>query len=644
MTMTMLQRLGAALLLLAAALTPASAAERITQFVSDVHVQRNGDLEVAETIAVMAEGQTIKRGFLRDFPTSYANRDGTRVEVDFDVHGVTRNGAPEPFAVERLANGYRIRIGSADKVLEFGVHTYVITYRTTRQIGFFAGFDELYWNATGTGWTMPIEMAEARITLPENVPFRQVAFYTGPQGAKDRDANIVKQDGGTIVFRITKPLPARSGLTVAAGWEKGLIAAPSSLDRAGHWLRDNLPLGATVFGLALLLGYYIYAWHNVGRDPRAGTIVPLFGPPKGMSAAAVRYVSQMGFDNKAFTAAVIELGVRGHIKLVETEGGMKIVPRGSGKPLGAPEQAVAASLFGERKSPIELEPENHAIFKGAREALHDSLTAAYAGKLFQDHTSWSLLGLLASLALIAIVLLSVFVGWGSEAGVAVLCGQVSLIPAVFVACIVAFTGLPRSVAGVVFLAFGCVFASLFGIGNYEMITEGHHGWVNLVPASVPLIVIPIASSAFSWMKAHTREGRRITDQIEGFRQYLGVAEEDRLNALNPPEKTPELFEKFLPYAVALDVENAWAAKFETLLAAAPATDMTETWYSARRDKTNTPAALASYFGEELTQTIASASTPPGSSGSSSGSDSSSSGSSGGGSSGGGGGGGGGSGW
>ncbi len=58
------------------------------------------------------------------------------------------------------------------------------------------------------------------------------------------------------------------------------------------------------------------------------------------------------------------------------------------------------------------------------------------------------------------------------------------------------------------------------------------------------------------------------DQIEGFREYLGVAEEDRLNALNPPEKTPELFERFLPYAVALDCQNAWAAKFAGVLAAA----------------------------------------------------------------------------
>lgn len=641
--MTMLKRLGVILILLAAWLAPANASERITRFVSDVHVQRNGDIEVVETIAVVSEGQIIKRGILRDFPTSYANKDGTRVEVGFDVHRVMRDGTAEPYTVERLANGYRIRIGSADRMLETGPHTYVIRYRTTRQIGFFETFDELYWNATGTGWTLPIDLAEARITLPENVPFKQAAFYTGPQGAKDKDAGIVARDGGTIVFRTTKPLPARNGLTVAAAWEKGLIAAPSGLDRAGDWVTDNLPLATTILGLALLLGYYAYAWRNVGRDPRGGTIVPLFAPPKDMSAASVRYVSRMGMDDKAFTAAVIELGVQGHIKLAESKTGtMRIVPRADGKLLAPPERAIAASLFGKRKSPIELEPENHLIFERAQKALRAELEKAYAGKLFHDHKAWSWRGLLASLALIAIVLASAFAAWGGDVGMAVLLGQLSLVPAIFVTTILLFTGLPRSIGGYFFLAFGCVFSFLVGAGGYHLIADNFYGWVNVVPASVPLIVMPVASSAFFWMKAHTLEGRAITDQIEGFRQYLGVAEEDRLNALNPPEKTPELFEKFLPYAVALDVENAWAAKFAELLAQVP---VARDWYSDRDDRRNeSPATFASFIGGKLTETIASASTPPGSSGGDSSGSSSSSGSDGGGSSGDGGGGGGGDGW
>jgi uncharacterized membrane protein len=125
------------------------------------------------------------------------------------------------------------------------------------------------------------------------------------------------------------------------------------------------------------------------------------------------------------------------------------------------------------------------------------------------------------------------------------------------------------------------------------------------------------------------------DRIEGFRQYLGVAEEDRLNALNPPDKTPELFEKFLPYAIALDVENRWAKRFAGVLAAAGTGAAVSTWYAGNRNWRDDPVGFANHLGGTLSQTIASASSPPGSSDGGSG---------GGGSSGGGGGGGGGSGW
>jgi uncharacterized membrane protein len=149
------------------------------------------------------------------------------------------------------------------------------------------------------------------------------------------------------------------------------------------------------------------------------------------------------------------------------------------------------------------------------------------------------------------------------------------------------------------------------------------------------MVTPLAFLGFHWLQAPTVAGRKVMDQIEGFRQYLGVAEEDRLNALNPPDKTPELFERFLPYAIALDVENRWARRFAGVLAAAGAGAAVSTWYAGNQNWRNDPVGFASNLGGALSQTIASAATPPGSS---------DGGSSGGGSSGGGGGGGGGSGW
>ena len=158
--------------------------------------------------------------------------------------------------------------------------------------------------------------------------------------------------------------------------------------------------------------------------------------------------------------------------------------------------------------------------------------------------------------------------------------------------------------------------------------------LRLIPILMPLILFPLAASAFNWMKAHTLHGRKVVDQIEGFRQYLGVAEEARLEALNPPNKTPELFERFLPYAIALDVENHWAKRFAGVLAAAAAAGATSSWYSGSSDWGSNPTGLAHHLGSGLTSTISSAATAPGSS----------SGSGGGGFSGGGGGGGGGGGW
>lgn len=643
--MRILQRAGLAVVLLATAIMPAMANERITRFVSEVDVQRNGDLLVTETIAVQAEGQSIKRGILRDFPTSYTNKDGTHVEVGFDVQSVTRDGASERYATERLANGVRVRIGSADKILNTGPHQFVIKYRTTRHVGFFDDFDELYWNATGNGWTFPIDVAEARIRLPEALPFRQNAFYTGPQGSRDKNAYVFEQRPGLIVFRTTQALPPNQGLTVAAGWQKGVIEPPSRSSLLSLWLQDNLPLATAGLGLLLVLGYYLSAWRRVGRDPQRGAIIPLFGPPKGMSPAVVRYVSRMGMDDKVLTAAIVDLGVQGHLKLAERKNGLQIVPRTGGKLLSPDEQAIAKSLFGKRSSPIDLDQSNCNILQRARTALTEALAKAYAVRMFHNNTSWSVSGLLASLAVIAAVIVSVFIGWGSDEGAATVIGMLSFVPALIVVTLLLMLGWPRSVGAFVMLAFGCVFSFLVGSGGYHIVTDSFHGWAQALPAALPLVVVPLASSAFTWMKAYTVEGRQVTDQIEGFRQYLGVAEEDRLNALNPPEKTPELFERFLPYAIALDVENAWAERFADVLAAASAAAVASSWYSSsNNDRTQDPGSFANYLGNSLSQTISSASTPPGSSGSSSSSDSSSSGSDGGGSSGDGGGGGGGSGW
>ncbi len=160
-----------------------------------------------------------------------------------------------------------------------------------------------------------------------------------------------------------------------------------------------------------------------------------------------------------------------------------------------------------------------------------------------------------------------------------------------------------------------------------------------LPATLVLGAVLLVDAAFyDLLKAPTRLGRRVMDRIEGFKLYLSVAEKDRMNFHNPPERTPELFEKFLPYALALGVEQAWGEQFAGVLAAAgqdpSRSGYRSHWYSGRSFSGGGVTDFAASLGGSFSGAIAASSTAPGSS----------SGSGGGGFSGGGGGGGGGSGW
>ncbi|HJT97712.1 MAG TPA: DUF2207 domain-containing protein, partial [Rhodanobacteraceae bacterium] len=145
--------------------TSACADERILDFHSDITIAPDAGMDVAETIRVRAEGNQIRHGIYRDFPTDYRDDLGNRVHVAFEPATLTRDGSDEPFHTEGQDNGIRVYFGSESTLLPPGEYTYVLRYRTTRQLGFFADHDELYWNVTGNGWDFPIDAASATVAL-----------------------------------------------------------------------------------------------------------------------------------------------------------------------------------------------------------------------------------------------------------------------------------------------------------------------------------------------------------------------------------------------------------------------------------------------------------------------------------------------
>jgi uncharacterized membrane protein YgcG len=620
-------------LLLLGAAAAAQAEERIHRFVSDVHIQKDSSLEVTETIDVRAEHNRINRGIYRDFPTRYRERQGNQVRVGFTFRGATLDGLPVLAETESISNGVRIRIGDPDKYVDIGEHRYVIRYRTTRQIGRFKDFDELYWNATGNGWIFTIDVAEARIRLPETVRFGERASYTGPQSAALSNARVIDEKPGEITFQTTGPLGPNEGLTVAAAFPKGVV---NEAKESNYWLTDYGPLLVGAAGLLGLLGYYFFAWKRVARNPRAGTVVPIFSPPDDLTPAAMRYVTRMGSDDRTFAAALIDMGVRGHVRMVEEDSGWfssdktRLERIASIQPLPADEEAALRELAITGQS-IVMEQKNHKEFSAAQTALAGILKERYEGKLFHKNWGWAGAGiilLVAALWLSAAAVVAATNGaqiWLIGMGLGLFA-----IAAIFVALMQG-----TSSTGKCLLTIGAFLSGTIALATgAPIIGEAlNSGWWQ--PLVLPLLALPVGISAFAWIDAPTKEGRGVLDRIAGFKQYLSITERDRLDRMHPPEDTPELFERYLPYAVALGVENRWADRFATVLAAAAVQGRQGfAWYSGSSNPWDNPGGFVNTVGSSLASTVSSASAAPGSS----------SGSGGGGSSGGGGGGGGGGGW
>ncbi len=602
--------------------------ERILDFRSNIEVHRDGAVTVTEIIKVVSTGREIKRGIYRDFPTTYKDRLGNTVRVGFKVVDVLRDGRPEPYRLDARTNGIRIYIGQKDVLLKRGTYTYKITYRTTRQIGFFENSDEIYWNVTGNGWEFAIERASASVVLPEGAKALDYGAYTGRQGARGGDFIAGQDARGHMTFITTRALKRREGLTIFVAWPKGFVAPPKPQDKARYFLGDNAGVLAAIAGIIVLLVYYVFAWLRVGKDPAGGTIIPLFSPPDGFSPAAVRFVMQMEYDDKAFAAAVVNMAVKGYLTIEEGLGGdfTLRITGGDKSVLTLGERRTASKLFG-RAAKIELKPANHTKISNALDALKTYLKAEFEKIHFMRNRIYIFPGIAITIVTLAGVVLSAH----QVPEAAFLCLWLSIWTT---ACYFMVIQVMKEWQGRNWLkaGFTSLFVTPFLVGEVLALLE--FGEITSPLITVLLFVLLLINAVFyDLLRAPTIMGQKIMDQIEGFKLYLSVAEKERLETLNPPDRTPELFEKYLPFALALGVENQWSEQFADVLAAAAVSgDYSPHWYSGNSWHTDGVGGLTSSLGGSFSGAISSSSTAPGSS------------SGGGGFSGGGGGGGGGGGW
>ncbi len=547
--------------------------ERILSFHSDVRVMTDGMIEVTETIRVRAEGRRIRRGIYRDFPVEYEDKLGNTYEITVEPLAVLRNDRPEAFHSQRMQRHLRTYFGRSDRFVEHGEHTYTFRYRASRMLGFFNAHDELYWNVTGFEWAFPIDKATATVTLEFDVPRNEVIM-----GGYTGPPGSKQQDYSRY------------------------------MDEAGSvHFSANAPLSATN-GLTIVVGW-----------------------PKGYvdEPSTARRIGWVLLDNRNLLIAVAGLILLFFYYIP--------VWRKHGRD---PEEGVIVTRY---QPPDGFSP---ASLRYIRQMYYDDkvMTAAVVNLAVKGYLSINNYGDTHSLTRLE--------ANGERPDLAP--GERELLAGLFedgddivleddnhlvlgAARSAHKTSLQDDYKRHYFRTNGGL--NIPGIAIVLLSTvialKTGSGPTMLVIATVIAMFVTLVFFAII-MKRPTLRGRKLLDEMLGFKDYLEIAEKDELNLRNPPEKTPQLFEAYLPFALALGVDQQWSERFARVLAAirGPGGDgYSPSWYNGAWNSSRLSRAT-SQLSSGLGSAISSSVMAPGSS----------SGGGGGGFSGGGGGGGGGGGW
>lgn len=647
--------LSALVLAWATTLSAQDGPERILRFHADITVLADGTLDVTESIHVHALGHEIKRGIYRDLPTLYPRPGLSKGKLPLELWpwrapfhflSAKRDGKPEPWFSKSRGNGSRIYLGEKTVFLQTGQdYHYTLRYTMQRMVNTrLPEHHELYWNVTGNAWDFDIEECSATISLPKDpgMPLRLQA-YTGRQGEQGADYAAQDLGSGRASFKATRVLRRAEGLTIVAGWPKGLLAEPGPLTRAGWALNDLREPFVALLALAAALALLLQRWWAYGQDPPQRPAVPRWEPPRGLPPAALRWLDGRGDDSTGFTATVLQLAVQGGLKIEKKKKGFTLTPVEGAE---VEEQLGSAFLrLLQGHGPADSGSEREASFFRKALIAHSALLQAR----HKSSVALNLKQLWPGFVCLALGLgVSVLLGVGEPAPKLAFGGVILFLAAASGSLLAGARDAWRpgriGIRWNLLLALGALGLVLgaAAIGCASALVGVFYGlWIALLG-----LVGGFLLGVFGvWMVQPSKDLQRLRDEIAGFTLYMGTAERHRLEYLHPPQDTPQLFEKLLPYAMALGVANTWSERFADVLEAASARgDYSPVWAvgfdRGHWGSSRGISSLGSSFASDLSGSISSASSPP----SEGGSGFSGVGGGGGGSSGGGGGGGGGGGW
>lgn len=479
----------------------------INDFDVNIAINKDSSFTVKETISV--EFHRPRHGIYREIPYIYTDSFGSTIKTPLKVISVTDSaGSKITSKISREGNIIKIRIGDADKYIS-GSQTYEIFYKVENAILFFEDHDELYWNVTGNFWEAEIKNTSATVSLAgEKTKEHWTSCYTGRPGSKEAECKDTIS-GNFVGFNSLRDLAPGEGFTIAYGWDKGIVSPPSSFQKF-LWLINLSQNWIFIFPIFSLLIMF-NLWRSIGRDPKVREAVTvMYGPPKfnkkPMSPAEVGTLIDETLDQKDITASIVELAVKGYIKIEEiNEEGM---------------------IFDSKDYYIKKIKDQDETLTPFEKKLFEHLVGSLSGRMVSDlkNSFYVHLPSLKKTLYNDLIEQKVFsVNPENVRDIYIVAGlAVSIISAFLITSVLGDSlGIARSI--------------ISGV----------------------LTGLPILSFA-KHMPAKTRRGSSVYMEVLGFQEFLNRAEKDHLERM----KDENLFSKYFPYALALNVADNWAKAFE----------------------------------------------------------------------------------
>lgn len=411
-------------------------------------------------------------------------------------------------------------------------HTWIISYKVHGAIGFYKNYDELYWNLF-TDYDVPVLSTSFEIILPEEIKDKDRLVYTIYSSSFDpkNEENVisVKTDNG-ILGLVAKESTPKTKLTVALDWPKGIV------DKNAYFIDFIKIYWGIIFGiLAIIVSffYFIISWYIKEKYPMSKrSVVPEYEPKDNLAPAFVDVIIKERVTKNSWPATIIDLAVRGYVKI---------------------EEIPLSELQIKFRKLLNVFSKDYKVIKTDK-SLDDlkEFERVFLKTLLLDKDYFSTKEIKEENNSNKRKLADKF-----KKNEDILYKELNEEYQIYKVPIKRF-----------YLILKASFFGIFLIGIFIFPIVSNSNYVQYIFFVATLSIALAIFIASKFNPTLNEKGILLKADFIGFKMYLETAEKYRLQNL-----TPEIFEKYLPYAMIFGVEKKWAKNFDSILTVPP------TWYS-----------------------------------------------------------------